>query len=78
MKKPRRKDIFGIFTYLLESELQRRFKLAEAGKPIPATTLSEQKGAILQECWGDTVAIEDDGPRACRRSGTIATSLVGL
>jgi oligoendopeptidase F len=50
-------------THLLEGELQRRvYKLAEAGKPITASTLSEQKGAIFQEFWGDTVEI-DDGAR---------------
>jgi len=50
-------------THLLEGELQRRiYRLAEAGTPITASTLSETKGAILEEFWGDTVTI-DEGAR---------------
>jgi len=50
-------------THLLEGELQRRiYRLAEAGTPITAVTLSETKGAILEEFWGDTVTI-DEGAR---------------
>jgi oligoendopeptidase F len=50
-------------THLLEGELQRRiYKLAEAGTPVTASVLNQQKGAILQEFWGDTVEI-DDGAR---------------
>lgn len=50
-------------THLLEGELQRRiYHLAEAGTPITASLLSETKGAILAEFWGDTVTI-DDGAR---------------
>lgn len=50
-------------THLLEAELQRRvYKLAEAGKPITANLLSEQKGDVLSSFWGDTVEI-DDGAR---------------
>jgi len=50
-------------THLLEGELQRRiYRLAEAGTPITAAVLSETKGAILQEFWGDTVVI-DEGAR---------------
>jgi oligoendopeptidase F len=46
--------------HLLEGELQRRiYDRAEQGEPITATTLSEEKGAILSRFWGDTVAIED-------------------
>lgn len=47
-------------THLLEGELQRRiFNLAEAGKPITAKTLSEQKGELLANFWGDTVEIDE-------------------
>lgn len=47
--------------HLLEGELQRRiYALAEEGKPITAVTLSETKGAILEEFWGGEVEIDDD------------------
>lgn len=47
-------------THLLEGELQRRvYALAEAGKPITANVLSEQKGDVLSRFWGDTVEIDD-------------------
>jgi oligoendopeptidase F len=47
-------------THLLEGELQRRiYALAETGKPITATTLSEQKGEVLSNFWGDTVEIDE-------------------
>jgi oligoendopeptidase F len=47
-------------THLLEGELQRRvYTLAEAGKPITASTLSEQKKELLENFWGDTVEIDD-------------------
>lgn len=47
-------------THLLEGELQRRvYALAEAGKPITASTLSEQKKELLEKFWGDTVEIDD-------------------
>jgi len=47
-------------THLLEGELQRRvYALAEAGEPITETVLSREKGAILQQFWGDTVTIGD-------------------
>ncbi|MCY0868991.1 MAG: oligoendopeptidase F, partial [Firmicutes bacterium] len=50
-------------THLLEGELQRRvYTLAEAGKPITAKVLSEQKGEVLEKFWGDAVEI-DDGAR---------------
>lgn len=46
-------------THLLEGELQRRvYTLAEAGKPITALTLSEQKGELLKNFWGDAVEID--------------------
>lgn len=47
-------------THLLEGELQRRiYALAESGKPITATTLTEQKGEVLTSFWGDTVEIDE-------------------
>ncbi len=47
-------------THLLEGELQRRvYALAEAGKPITASTLSEQKKELLENFWGDTVEIDE-------------------
>jgi len=50
-------------THLLEGELQRRvYALAEAGKPITAKVLTEQKGEVLEKFWGDAVEI-DDGAR---------------
>jgi oligoendopeptidase F len=46
--------------HLLEGELQRRiYDRAEQGEPITATTLNEEKGAILSRFWGDAVTIED-------------------
>ncbi|WP_246941614.1 oligoendopeptidase F [Bacillus pinisoli] len=47
-------------THLLEGELQRRvYRLAEEGKSITATTLSEQKADVLSSFWGDTVEIDE-------------------
>lgn len=47
-------------THLLEGELQRRvYDLAEAGKPITATTLCDQKRELLQNFWGDSVEIDE-------------------
>jgi oligoendopeptidase F len=47
-------------THLLEAELQRRvYALAEAGKPITASVLCEQKGEVLANFWGDAVEIDD-------------------
>ncbi len=49
--------------HLLEGELQRRiYAMAEEGKPITASVLSETKGAILEEFWGGEVEI-DEGAR---------------
>lgn len=46
-------------THLLEGELQRRiYAIAEAGKPITATTLCEQKAELLRNFWGDVVEID--------------------
>jgi oligoendopeptidase F len=50
-------------THMLEAELQRRiYNRAEAGEPITASVLSETKGQILRDFWGDTVEI-DEGAR---------------
>jgi oligoendopeptidase F len=47
-------------THLLEGELQRRvYRLAEEGKSITATTLSEQKADVLSSFWGDTIEIDE-------------------
>jgi len=49
--------------HLIEGELQRRiYTLAEAGRPITETTLSQVQGDILAEFWGDILEI-DDGAR---------------
>lgn len=49
--------------HLLEAELQRRiYALAEQGTPITAVTLSETKGAILEQFWDGEVEI-DEGAR---------------
>ncbi|MFZ5815114.1 MAG: oligoendopeptidase F [Bacillota bacterium] len=49
--------------HLLEAELQRRiYALAEQGTPVTAVTLSETKGAILEQFWGGEVEI-DEGAR---------------
>ena len=46
-------------THMLEAELQRRvYAHAEAGKPITASTLSELKGNVLSNFWGDAVEID--------------------
>lgn len=50
-------------THMLEAELQRRvYAHAEAGKAITANVLSDLKGAVLSEFWGDAVVI-DEGAR---------------
>lgn len=47
-------------THLLEGEFQRRiYTLAEAGTPLTASVLSEQKKETLENFWGDTVTIDD-------------------
>jgi oligoendopeptidase F len=47
-------------THLLEGEFQRRvYALAEAGKPLTATTLCEQKAETLSSFWGDAVEIDE-------------------
>src|SRR5699024_7230742 len=47
-------------THLLEGEYQRRvYALAEAGTPLTASVLSEQKQEALENFWGDTVTIDE-------------------
>ena len=46
--------------HLLEGELQRRiYTMAEAGKPITATTLSSTKGEVLENFWGGEVVVDE-------------------
>ncbi|MFD2656777.1 oligoendopeptidase F [Gracilibacillus thailandensis] len=47
-------------THLLEGEYQRRvYDLAEAGTPLTADVLTQQKLEALQNFWGDTVSFDD-------------------
>lgn len=47
-------------THLLEGELQRRvYRLAEAGEPLTASVLSEQKLEALGNFWGDSVELDE-------------------
>lgn len=47
-------------THLLEGEFQRRvYALAEAGTPLTANVLCEQKKETLENFWGDTVTIDE-------------------
>ncbi|WP_078546661.1 M3 family metallopeptidase [Litchfieldia alkalitelluris] len=47
-------------THILEAELLRRlYKMAEAKTPLTTSSISETKGAILSEFWGDTVEIDE-------------------
>lgn len=47
-------------THLLEGEMQRCvYESAEAGHPITAKSLFEQKAAVLSSFWGDTVTIDE-------------------
>lgn len=47
-------------THMLEAELQRRvYRLAESGKAINASLLTEQTGEVLASFWGDTVEIDE-------------------
>nr|GGG75080.1 hypothetical protein GCM10011398_19850 [Virgibacillus oceani] len=47
-------------THLLEGEFQRRvYELAEAGTPLTANVLSEQKREALENFWGDTVVFDE-------------------
>src|SRR5699024_8898883 len=45
-------------THLLEGEYQRRvYTLAEEGTPLTANVLTEVKGQVLKDFWGDAVEI---------------------
>ncbi|HLN63924.1 MAG TPA: M3 family metallopeptidase, partial [Symbiobacteriaceae bacterium] len=47
-------------THILEAELLRRlYTMAEAGRPLTTSTISQTKLAILQQFWGDTVEWDD-------------------
>lgn len=48
-------------THLLEGEFQRRvYDLAEAGNPLTADVLCEQKKGTLENFWGDAVTIDEE------------------
>lgn len=48
-------------THLLEAEMQRRvYRHAMADEPITADKLSELKGAVLSDFWGDAVDLDED------------------
>lgn len=50
----------NFITHLLEAEFQRRvYTLAEAGTPLTADVLTQQKQEALENFWGDTVAFDD-------------------
>ncbi len=47
-------------THVLEAELLRRlYKIAENSVPLTTSIISETKGKILSEFWGDTVEIDE-------------------
>ncbi|MBB2481897.1 oligoendopeptidase F [Bacillus sp. APMAM] len=47
-------------THLLEGEFQRRvYSLAEAGKPLTAKALCEQKYETISNFWGDAVELDE-------------------
>ncbi|WP_456275172.1 oligoendopeptidase F [Bacillus sp. AK128] len=47
-------------THVLEGEYQRKvYQTAEAGKALNAQSLTEIKGNVLSNFWGDTVTIDD-------------------
>jgi oligoendopeptidase F len=47
-------------THVLEGEYQRRvYALAESGAALTAKTLSDVKGAVLSEFWGDAVELDE-------------------
>ncbi|GAE05249.1 oligoendopeptidase F [Paenibacillus sp. JCM 10914] len=48
-------------THLLEAEMQRRvYRHAMADEPITADRLSELKGEVLSDFWGDALDLDDD------------------
>ncbi|MGY0692838.1 oligoendopeptidase F [Virgibacillus sp. FSP13] len=47
-------------THLLEGEFQRRiYALAEAGTPLTASVLCQQKIEAIENFWGDTVKVDE-------------------
>lgn len=47
-------------THLLEGEYQRRvYELAEAGTPLTASVLTQQKQEALENFWGDAVTFDE-------------------
>jgi oligoendopeptidase F len=47
-------------THLLEGEYQRRvYALAEAGTPLTASVLTQQKQEALENFWGDSVSFDE-------------------
>ncbi|GGA73670.1 oligoendopeptidase F [Ornithinibacillus halotolerans] len=47
-------------THLLEGEYQRRvYELAEAGTPLTASVLTQQKQEALEKFWGDSVVFDE-------------------
>lgn len=47
-------------THLLEGEYQRRvYALAEAGTPLTASVLTQQKHEALENFWGDAVTLDE-------------------
>ncbi|WP_106498079.1 oligoendopeptidase F [Lentibacillus sp. Marseille-P4043] len=47
-------------THLLEGEFQRRiYALAEAGTPLTASVLCQQKKETIENFWGDTVKVDE-------------------
>lgn len=47
-------------THLLEGEYQRRvYTLAEAGTPLTASVLTQQKREALENFWGDAVTLDE-------------------
>ncbi|WP_181884352.1 M3 family metallopeptidase [Neobacillus piezotolerans] len=47
-------------THILEAELLRRlYKMADQEIPLTTSVISDTKGAILSEFWGDTVEIDE-------------------
>lgn len=47
-------------THLLEAEFQRRvYELAEAGTPLTANVLCQQKQETIENFWGDTVEFDE-------------------
>ncbi|WZY01376.1 oligoendopeptidase F [Bacillus sp. FSL W7-1360] len=55
-------------THLLEGAFQRRiYAHAEAGTPLTAALLRQEKQAVLQGFWGDTVTVDERAGRTWMR-----------